>query len=139
MGLSVSAAAAILFIAFVIMFGVVFQAIDGAQSEYAHAVDSNYGMMAGKKDTSLSITTVDAANGTLTIQNTGSIVLDPSTIDVMVNGIVVDRNTTQSEVNGHAGSQIWAPQEYLIVHTSCALDGARIKVVAGNGIAAYYG
>lgn len=139
MGLSVSAAAAILFTAFVIIFGVVFEAVDHAQTSYSNALDSSFDRITEQKVTSMDIVTVDGTNDTITILNSGGSVLDPHAIDVMVNGVIVDRNITQMEVDGHIGTGIWAPQEQLVMHLSCHLDNARIKVVAGNGISAYYG
>lgn len=139
MGLSVSAASAILFAAFVIIFGVVFQAVDHAQQTYAQSVDKNYQLMVEKRGTSFEITAVDGANDTVTMLNSGCIVLNPSALSVMVDGLVVDKQITQMEVNGHTGSKIWAPQESLTLHLSVDIDDARIKVVSGNGISAYHG
>lgn len=139
MGLSVSAASAILFTAFVIIFGVVFEAVDHAQTGYSSALDATYGRLADERATSIAITEVDVTNHTLTVLNSGSSVLNPNAVDVMVNGVMVDRNNTQKEVDGHSGSTIWAPQESVILHLPCDLASARIKVVAGNGISAYYG
>ena len=139
MGLSVSAASAVLFAAFVIIFGVVFQAVDHAQQTYARSVDRSYQLMAEKKGTSFSVAEVDEGNDTITLLNSGSIVLSPSALNVMVDGVMVDRQITRMEVNGHSGSKIWAPGESLTIFLSSQVDGARIKITAGNGISAYHG
>lgn len=139
MGLSVSAASAVLFTAFVIIFGVVFEAVDHSQQAYSESMDKNQQLMVEKKGTSFTVDSVDEANDTITLLNSGSIVLNPSALNVMVDGVIVDRQITQMEVNGHAGSKIWAPHESLTITLSCELDDARIKITAGNGISAYYG
>lgn len=140
MGLSVSAASAVIFAAFVIIFGVVFQAVDHAQQTYTESIDQNYQLMVEKKGTSFTITDVDGTNDTITMLNSGSIVLDPITLNVLVDGVIVDRQITQMEVDGHTGSKIWAPQESLTLQLSLDIvDDARVKVVSGNGISAYHG
>jgi flagellar protein FlaF len=140
MGLSVSAASAVIFTAFIIVFGVMFQAVDNVQKTYMESMDQNYQLMMEKKDTSFTITEVDGTDDTVTLLNSGSIVLDPTFLNVMVEGAIVDEKITQMEVHGHNGSKIWAPEESLTLHLSLDIeDDARVKVVSGNGISAYHG
>ncbi|MEM0449570.1 MAG: hypothetical protein QW520_07110 [Methanomassiliicoccales archaeon] len=139
MGLSVSAASAVLFTAFVIIFGVVFQAVDHAQQLYSQSMDKSQQLMIEKRQTNFIVESVDEANDTITLLNSGSIVLSPSALNVLVNGVLLDREIIKMEVHGYEGSKVWAPHERLTIRFSCEIDNARIKVIAGNGISAYYG
>jgi archaellum component FlaF (FlaF/FlaG flagellin family) len=130
----------VIFASFVIIFGVMFQAVDRVQHSYSESLDQNYQLKMEKKDTSFIITEVNGTDDTVTLLNQGSVVLDPTVLNLMVEGAIVDEHITQMEVHGHNGSKIWAPEESLTMHLSLDIeDDARIKVVSGNGISAYHG
>ena len=135
MGFSVSAASAILFISFAVVFGIVFGAMGNYQYTISDAQQSQMQRLQEEKETQVSITTVDTDNTTVDVANVGSVTLNAQDVDMLVNGTMVE--ISNITVLGHPGSNIWSPGEIIRMHVSSNLTDARIKVIVENGIAAY--
>ncbi|HVO78111.1 MAG TPA: hypothetical protein VMS79_04500 [Methanomassiliicoccales archaeon] len=135
MGLSVSGASAILFVAFVIVFAAVF----GAADRYAQAVMTSQERLSERnQDTQsekLSLVAIDRANGTIEISNAGSTNIEIGGIDILVNGSIA--NVTSRQVIGHPGSQQLYPMEDAVLEVAGGLADARIKVVSPMGVCLY--
>ena len=137
MGLSVSAATAIIFAASVICFGVLLGASEKAQNDLVGAESSDIKQLSEVQGSNIAITDVNKTNGTVEVENTGNTVLMTNSVQIMLNGTLLYNNVT-IHVIGHPGSYIWAPSEYVDVNTTIGLNGP-IKVTASNGASTYYG
>ncbi len=90
MGLSVSAASAILFTTFVILFGIVFGSFDHFQDSLINSQNEQTERYERMMDTSISIVEVDDANDTVTLVNDGEAAIDLDDVDILVNGALAD-------------------------------------------------
>jgi archaellum component FlaF (FlaF/FlaG flagellin family) len=138
MGLSVSAASAILFTTFVILFGIVFGSFDHFQDSLVNSQNEQTERYEQMMDTSITIVMVDDANDTMTIVNDGEAVVDLNEVMLLINGALVDRSVLNITVIGHESSKIWAPGESLLVQFPMDIDGARIKVTVKEWASAYH-
>jgi len=137
MGLSISASAAIIFIASVIVFGTLLGAFDSVQTSYLDAQRDAQDRTNDIMNTKIAITTLDLANGTLTIVNKGETTLAASEVNILIDGKLADDRVSSREVYGNIGSDLWMPGETLILTLSGNLTDASFMVVCGNGVTAY--
>ena len=137
MGLSVSAASAILFSSFLIVFGAMFGSINVYQDKIQAAQEGNYSRALDVQGTEIKITSLDAPNGTITISNAGSTTLDPAKLDLLINGTVATLSISQLSIENHPGSQLWLPGEVLVMHSDANMTGAHIELVTEFGTVAY--
>jgi archaellum component FlaF (FlaF/FlaG flagellin family) len=137
MGLSVSAASAILFSSFIIVFGAMFGSINMYQDKIQAAQENNYERALDAQATSITITTVDAANGTISVANHGTTSLDPSKLDLLINGTIQTDSISGLSIEGHPGSLLWLSGDVLSLHTDVNIVGAHIELVTEGGSVAY--
>lgn len=137
MGLSVSAASAILFSSFLIVFGAMFGAINMYQDKIQSAQEDNYSRALEAQATSIAITSINATNGTITVKNTGATTLDPEKMDLLINGTVETLSITQMSIDQHPSSLLWLPGDVLIMHSSANMTGVHIELVTEFGTVAY--
>jgi archaellum component FlaF (FlaF/FlaG flagellin family) len=137
MGLSVSAASAILFSSFLIVFGAMFGAINMYQDKIQAAQEDNYSRALEAQATSISITSVDASNGTISVTNTGTTTLDPEKLDLLINGTIETTSISQLSIDQHVGSKLWLPGDVLVMHSVLNMTGAHIELVTEFGTVAY--
>jgi archaellum component FlaF (FlaF/FlaG flagellin family) len=137
MGLSVSAASAILFSSFLIVFGAMFGSINLYQDKIQAAQENNYLRAIEAQGTSIGITSIDAPNGTITVVNLGTTTLDPSKLDLLTNGTIVTQSISALNIEGHTGSKLWLPGEVLVMHSIANLVGTHIELVTAGGAIAY--
>jgi archaellum component FlaF (FlaF/FlaG flagellin family) len=137
MGLSVSAASAILFSSFLIVFGAMFGSINMYQDKIQAAQEGNYMRALDVQGTSIEITSLDATNGTITVSNIGSTTLDPAKLDLLINGTISTLSITQLSIDQHPGSKLWLPGEVLTIYSSDNIIGAHIELVTEFGTVAY--
>lgn len=138
MGLSVSGGSAIIFIGLVVVFGLMFGALDQYQQDmggsYQHLEDTAMAI----KSSSISILDVDEANGTFRLINDGRISLSTYSLDVLLNGVLVEKEDVTVTVIGHEGSQLLLPGEIAKISLSSDIVGGRILVVTDLGITALH-
>lgn len=138
MGLSVSGGSAIIFIGLVVVFGLMFGALDQYQQDiggsYQHLEDTALAI----KSSSISILDVDEANGTFRLINDGRISLSTYSLDVLLNGVLVEKEDVTVTVIGHEGSQLLLPGEIAKISLSSDIVGGRILVVTDLGITALH-
>jgi archaellum component FlaF (FlaF/FlaG flagellin family) len=137
MGLSVSAASAVLFSSFIIVFGAMFGSINVYQDKIQAAQEDNYARALDAQATSITITMVDAVNGTITVVNHGTTTIDPSKLDLLINGTIKTSSISNLSIEGHPGSNIWLSGEVLYVHTDDNIVGAHIELVTEGGAVAF--
>jgi archaellum component FlaF (FlaF/FlaG flagellin family) len=137
MGLSVSAASAILFSSFLILFGAMFGAINTYQDKIQTAQEDNYDRALEAQATDIDITNVDAANGTIHVMNHGTTTIDPSKLDLLVDGILRTSSISSFEVEGHQGSRLWLSGEALSLYIGYDIIGAHIEIVTDCGAVAF--
>lgn len=132
MGMSVSAASAIMFTTFVILFGVVFGAIDHFQSSVINAQQQNLDREQQIRDMSIDIVSVNATSGLIVLLNNGSTTILLDDVDLLLNGTFIETSSYTTQVDGHANTNMWAPQETLTMQMTADLTGMRIMVTV-NG------
>jgi len=137
MGLSVSAASAILFSSFLIVFGAMFGSINMYQDKIQAAQEDNYSRALEAQATSIDIMSVDAINGTIMVKNTGTTTLDPEKTDLLINGTVETLSISLMSIDLHPGSMLWLPGDVLIMHSDASMVGAHIELVTEYGTVAY--
>lgn len=138
MGMSVSAAAAILFTTFVILFGVIFGAIDHYQSSTINAQQQNLDREQEIRDTAMSLVSVNATTDQIVLLNSGSSTILLSDLDLLLNGVYLQQSSYTVQVSGISQTNLWNPGEQLIVQSLTDLDGARIKVTINGWSSIYY-
>ncbi len=137
MGLSVSAASAVLFSAFIIVFGAMFGSINVYQDKIQAAQEDNYARALAAQATDIEIAMVDAVNGTITVVNQGTTALDPSKLDLLINGTIRTTSISNLTIEGHPGSNIWLSGEVLYLQTDANIVGAHIELVTEGGTVAF--
>jgi archaellum component FlaF (FlaF/FlaG flagellin family) len=116
MGFSVSATMAIFFAAFLILFSILYSSLNDAFDSVTDSFDDKYDSMDEKLQTQVQILEVYYVKETdslkVTVQNTGSIVLDMSKVDIIINGSLVA--SPSMNVSGKT-TDVWLPLETLTV------------------------
>lgn len=140
MGLSVSAASAVLAIGFVLMTIIL---VDGYTHSYQELDDATGDRSDRERELLDTAVEIDSARHnnttktlTLNVTNGGSSVLDPAEVDLVVDGILLTGNITALEVDG-TPAQAWFPGKTLVIELTVADPPGRVKVVTGNGVAVY--
>lgn len=139
-GLSVSAAAAIIFTGFLFVFSVLFIAITNNINLVSEGMEKQQENLIDKEQTKVQITNTTYNNITLTLtikaKNVGGIVLDSDKIDVLVDGVLYTDSIFSKSING-VSRRTWAPGETLVIKLSYPTEPSRIKLITGNGVASY--
>ena len=146
-GVSVSAAAAILFSGLIISVSVFFAVFDSTTNKLINYSQRSYDDDLKMMQTDISITNATYNWITLTLSlkiiNTGSIELDATKSEILIDGILKTDmiNWTKSTIDTKA-SHIWAPRTIFYLElTSLSYplgqNPERIKVVTENGVSDY--
>lgn len=138
MGMSVSIATAIIFIASLISFASIIGTLDGAQDALTEAHRMSSEREVDALHTSIAITSIDRQNGTIQVMNSGEVTLSLNDIDILINGTLSNDRVSSMTVEGHDGSRIWLPGEVLSIGIDGELEGAAIKIATANGASVYY-
>jgi len=133
MGMSVSIATAIIFIASLISFASVLSTLDGCQDTLMEAQRTNSEREVETLHTSIAISSIDRQNGTVEVMNNGDVTLSLDEVNVLVNGRLSDELVSSMTVEGHDGSGLWMPGEVLSISIDMELEGAAISIVTANG------
>lgn len=139
MGFSVSASAAIIFVAMFMSMGILYPAVANGVEDVSDARADSADQLLDQQNTAITVATVsyDAPSTTLTVavDNTGTTDLSVAATDVLVNNSYVTPSTTT--VDGDASTDLWLPGERLTVEADVSLtaDGSnRVVVVTHHGI-----
>jgi archaellum component FlaF (FlaF/FlaG flagellin family) len=142
MGVSVSASTAVLLVAALISFGVVYSAEDVAQDALLQAqqtmTERQQDMLATSIEIQLTYPVINETNEFLytiiSVKNTGNTVLDMNYVRLMVNGLFTEFNYTFLE---SVESSLWMPDEIVNLGISDEFgvdESNRIKIIVGNGV-----
>jgi archaeal flagellar protein FlaF len=137
-GLSVSAASAILFIAFVVVFGTMFTALDSYQQNLGEAYQNLENTAVEVKATSISFVGVDVVNDTFTIKNDGEATLITDDLNILINGTLIDGSLFEVSIIDNDGSRLLLPGDVAEISLSIEIDNCRIKVITGAGVSVIY-
>jgi archaellum component FlaF (FlaF/FlaG flagellin family) len=137
MGLSVSVSVAILFVATVIVFGTLLSAYDGSQHAQVEAQKDVVVRQAEALQTRISISNIDAANGTVSLVNQGSYTLSVDKLNVLLNGTLSDESITSAKLNDGTSTNVWMPGEVLVLNLNNTLNGVQVMIVTENGVMAF--
>jgi archaellum component FlaF (FlaF/FlaG flagellin family) len=140
MGLSVSAASAILAMGFALTALVLVDSFTHNYEKMDEASQDRTDRQRDILDTRIEIRNATFHNGSRTlginITNTGSATLDPNSLDVLLDGVLHTHNITSREVDG-APASAWFPAKTLLVTMGAQELPSRVKVVTGNGVTEY--
>lgn len=143
MGLSVSAATAIIFSGFLVAFAVGFGAVNTFLDNVNEGERKMSERLTEKMQTMLTISNATynstGKNLTILIENTGSVSLDVNRVDIVVDGFVITQllNSQKTRVDGNV-TNIWSPSTTLkLVAENLTTSPQRVKVVSENGVSAY--
>lgn len=137
MGMSVSIATAIIFIASLLAFASVLGALDEVQSSVLEAQRSSSEREVEALHTSIAITSIDRSNGTIEVANNGEVTLSYEGLNILVNGTLSNDRVSSMTIEGRNDSKLWMPGEVLIIDLDGDLEGASIKIVTANGASVY--
>ncbi|MDW5562862.1 MAG: hypothetical protein SA339_06505 [Methanomassiliicoccus sp.] len=137
MGMSVSIATAIIFIASLISFASLAGALDQAQSSLIEAQKASASRDVEALHTSISLTEIDRPNGTIEVVNSGEVTLSLDELDIFINGTLSNERITSMTVQGHNDTKLWLSGEVLVIDLNGELSGAAIKIVTANGTSVY--
>ena len=138
MGFSVSATFAIFLIGFLVMASLSYNSLSSSVELINDGRRDQHDRMSDELQTDINITSAnyDSGSNTLTVivENIGSIVLDASEIDLLIDGEI--KSADYITMNP---AKVWIPEETLTITASnVSLSPSRVKVVAENGISDYY-
>jgi flagellar protein FlaF len=139
MGLGVSAAAAILFSAFIVIVGVAYTTVENTYDSLSDSQSELFERLSERSNTKIEISDVDYDADTITLTNNGSVILDLLELDLLLNGTPSNDAVSSMVVEGDSGTNLWAPSEELVINLSVDIVTERIKIITGNGISAYFG
>ena len=136
MGFSVSIAVSIFLVGFLILSSVAYTSLSNSMGLVSDGRKEQNDRMRDVLQTDINITNVSYGAGTIRVrvENTGSIVLDASKTDLLING------TFQTENISLSPTKVWIPEKTLNITVTGALGNpSRVKVISENGISDYWG
>lgn len=141
MGFSVSGATALLFVAFLIAFGVFYGATTGAVEQVQDAQIEKTDATIDTLNTEIRIdnATYNESDGNdlvVVANNTGATTLDINSTDLLVDGEYITDWQAAAEINGSSGSNLWLPQQGLVITVGLSEEPSRVKIVTEHSIAA---
>lgn len=134
MGFSTSATAAVILVAVVMAFSSVTDSMYSAEDAIREAKASCEKMAMERDGTALSFGPIDPTSGNISLTNTGTVVLDPRDIMVLINGTMVDPASLSYEVEDIHGTIFLNPGETMTFHLDELLEGSVICVMTKNGL-----
>jgi len=135
MGFSISGSTVVILIGLLVSAATLYPALDSAQEARVDAIDDKSERMLVTTNTAVTITGTDDASGlTVTAENTGATALDIGAVDLLVDGIYRDPDTTA--IAGDTETTTWQPGETLKLTVSGVSTPDRVKIVTGPGVAA---
>lgn len=137
MGFSVSATFAIFFIAFLAIGSSLYHTTYGTLHSLSTSIKDQHEMIMAAQQTSISIVSITVSGRSrdydlaLIVENTGSTTLDPSKLNILIDGVL--------QVNNLA-SGAWFPKESITIsyqNLSSSIQNHRVKIVTENGVSTY--
>lgn len=137
MGFSVSGSAAIILAGLFIGFGMYYGATAESNELVSEAREDRVDDTLAEKNSAIAIQSVEYVNGRLTVlvDNTGAESLSVNETDFLVDNTYQTDWERNATVDGAGGTDLWLPEERLNVTVYPDDLPARVKVVAGQGVA----
>lgn len=137
MGFSVSGSAAIILAGLFIGFGMYYGATAESNELVSEAREDRVDDTLAEKNSAIAIQSVEYVNGRLTVlvDNTGAESLSVNETDFLVDNTYQTDWERNATVDGSGGTDLWLPEERLNVTVYPDDLPARVKVVAGQGVA----
>ena len=139
MGLSTSAASVVLLVAMILSASVLFSTLNATQDIVRRAQAEKEEIEYEQLHTHMSILNVTYAAGVLTItaKNDGSVEILVDDMEVLLDGQIYTQNITSFKVDG-VDVDLWLPGETAEINVSVSYQPSRVKIVAHNGVSAYW-
>lgn len=137
MGFSASGATAILFVALLVCAGSAYSTMNLAHERVSSATDDRDDRTLDQRNTTISIATLEFADGELTVAvlNVGARTLSVGETTLLVDGEY--RSEVGTSVDGDIDRTIWTSGESLELSVTIPGDAPeRVKVVTDNGVSA---
>jgi len=138
MGFSVSGSAAIVFVGLFIAFGTFYSASTNTMEQVTDARSDWGDRDLAQRNTDIEITAATYNNTTerlaVEINNTGATALSVDETDLIADNEYLFPE--RSDVDGDAGTDVWASGQRLTYNVSVATQPDRVKVTTGTGVAA---
>lgn len=140
MGFSVSGSTAIIFIAAIVSFGVMYTSAYNSYELMDAAEDEKTANLLEQQNTEIEIVAIQTftSNNTVdvTVKNTGATELHVGDTDLLLNGAY--QSGVNTLVDGQSGRTLWLPGENLTMEASFDPTGTvRVKVITTRGNAVY--
>ncbi|NLI73463.1 MAG: hypothetical protein GX369_01645 [Euryarchaeota archaeon] len=137
MGLSISAATAVIFISAVLAFSGIFAVVSNAQDSLIDEHRDYLSRLDDKASTRLTISEILIDTDTISVMNEGTTTLDVREIDLLIDGILSNDRIESTRVNGIEETNIWMPGEMLEISVPEIPIDAKIRIISSNGASAY--
>jgi len=135
MGFSVSASAAVIFLAAFLAFGTLYTTASNGYDQVQGARHAAAERALAQSNTAIRLDNATYGSGrvSLNVTNTGTTALSVNDTDVVLDNALAVSPAT--DVNGDATTDVWLPGETLHVVVTVSSKPTRVKVVTGNGVA----
>lgn len=119
---------------------VIYGAINTSYDTVSEADRKEFERMMERKHTEIELMGTQFGEGllTLTIRNTGNIILHTRTLEVLLDGTWATAGIGSMTVEGTV-TDIWGPGEDLEIGITTSVQPERIKIITGNGYCMYGG
>ena len=142
MGFGVSGSTAVIFLGVLIASGTLYTATAGSAERVSEASDAESEALLDRRNTAIDATEVvyntSSSNDTLriTVTNGGTTALSAEDTSLLVDNEYVPPGERSTTVDGDTATDVWAPDQSLVIETTRSSTPDRVKVVAENGVAA---
>lgn len=141
MGFSVSGSVAIVSIGVLVAFGVMFPAVIDSNHQVSEAQSTQSDRILDQQNTEIHIndSRYDGTNLTVEVVNEGTVTLEVSETDILVDGEYVTPNQTTvyrstNTTDGKTTTDVWLASEVLEVVVELDSRPTRVKVVTETGV-----
>jgi flagellar protein FlaF len=138
-GFGVSGSTAVIFLGVLIATGTLYTAAAGSAERINDARDGEREDLLDRRNTDIEVTRVvydeNASNLSVEVRNTGTTTLSVGETSLLVNNTYERPDATL--VDGDSSTDVWGADQTLVLNdTDASGPSERVKVVAGNGVAA---
>ena len=138
MGFGVSGSTAVIFLGVLIASGTLYTAAAGTAEQVSEARSAEGEELLDRRNTVINVASVTYNNSTdtlnVTVTNNGTTTLSVEDTSFLVDNEYVRPTTTA--VDGNGATDVWAPDQALVVTVTADPTPDRVKAVAENGVAA---
>lgn len=137
-GFGVSGSTAVIFLGVLIASGTLYTAAAGSADEVSEAHNAKSEELLDRRNTAIETAAVVYNNSSktldVTVTNNGTTTLSVEDTSLLVDNEYVLPNATA--VDGDTATDVWSPDQRLVISVDVDTKPDRVKVVAGNGVAA---